>query len=303
MIILKLMDGLGNQMFQYAFGRYLQEIYHENLIFETMKLQKNAVRKLGIHRFDIPLDKHETDSCAICRFANSVENIIFQIVSKGMRIFAEKIFKIPMSGERGYHRMIRWGCYTTNDSITYYSFRKTKKKIKFVRGYFQSEKYFDPIADTVKKELQIKKIDNTAVCDLGKKMEKEDSVCIHIRRGDYIGNKRLDVCTESYYREAVKLMKTRLNAPVFYIFSNTPDDLLWIKKHYDFTKDMYFIDEGTDEFEDLYLMYHCRNHIISNSTFSWWGSYLGDSNITIAPQKWVNSDERQDILRKEWILV
>lgn len=303
MIILKLMDGLGNQMFQYAFGRYLQEIYHEKLIFETMKLRKNAVRKLGIHRFNILLNTHKADSYVTCRFANPVENVLLQIVSKGTRIVAEKIFKIPMSGEQGYHRMIRWGYYTTNDSITYYSFRRTKKKIKFVRGYFQSEKYFDQIADTIKRELKIKKIDNAAVCDLGKKMEKENSVCIHIRRGDYIGNKRFDVCTEEYYREAVKLMETRLNAPVFYIFSNTPEDLLWIKEHYDFTKDMYFIDEGTDEFEDLYLMYHCKNHIISNSTFSWWGSYLGDSNITIAPRKWAKSDERQDILRKEWILI
>ena len=147
------------------------------------------------------------------------------------------------------------------------------------------------------------KIDNLSVQRLADQMKKEDSVCVHIRRGDYIGNKRLEVCTEEYYKRAIELIKTKIRKPVFYIFSNSPFELEWIQNHYAFTKDMYFVNEGNNEHEDLFLMYHCRNHIISNSTFGWWGSYLSNGNITIAPQKWSNSDEQQDILRTGWILI
>ncbi len=295
------MDGLGNQMFQYAFGRYLQEVYHEKIVFETMKLQKGSARKLGIQKFNIPLSSGK--NYCTCKFANPIENIILQFISKTGRWIAEKIFGISMSGENGYHAMIKWGYYTTNDSISYYSFRKTKKKIKFVRGYFQSEKYFNEIENVIKAELTIMKIDNLSVQRLADQMKKEDSVCVHIRRGDYIGNKRLEVCTEEYYKRAIELIKTKIRRPVFYIFSNSPFELEWIQNHYAFTKDMYFVNEGKNEHEDLFLMYHCRNHIISNSTFGWWGSYLSNGNITIAPQKWSNSDEQQDILRTGWILI
>lgn len=303
MIVVKLMDGLGNQMFQYAFGRFLQEVYHEKVVFETMKLQHNSTRKLGIQNFNIPLSNKGNSKDSTCRFASPIENIILQAISKSFRLIAEKIFRISMSGEASYHAMIKWGFYTTNDSISYYTFRKTKKKVKFVRGYFQSEKYFAEISEIIKKELRIKNIDNTIVHRLARQMEKENSVCIHIRRDDYIGNKRFEICTEKYYRQAVELIKEKVKKPIFYVFSNSSSDLKWIKEHYNFTANMHFVEEGKNEFEDLFLMYHCQNHIISNSTFSWWGSYLSNNSITIAPQKWINSDEKQDVLRDEWILI
>ena len=165
-----------------------------------------------------------------------------------------------------------------------------------------SEKYFHEIAPTIKKELRVKEVNSDAVRQLADQMMQENSVCVHIRRGDYIGHPRFDVCTEAYYHRAVDLIRARVDAPVFYVFSNSPAELDWIKEHYPFLEGAHFVKEGRDELDDLYLMYHCRHHIVSNSTFSWWGSYLKlQEGITICPERWLNEEMQQDILLDDWI--
>lgn len=305
MIVVKLMDGLGNQMFQYAFGRYLQTVYHEPMILETMKLQNSAVRRLGIQNLCIPLVDKNPDS-GQCRLATGMENRLLQAFSKTTRTFAQKICHIPMSGEDGYHRMTKWGFYTTTDSITYYPFEYTFKKCKFVRGYFQSEKYFAPVADLLRRELRVRdELLDHEKCLFIRELEECNSVCVHIRRGDYVGSRRYEVCTEDYYQRAMVYISEQTVNPVFYIFSNTNKDLEWVKENYCLPGKLRFVDVGENEFHDLCFMYHCKHHIISNSTFSWWGSYLAkqEGNITVCPRIWVHSDEKQDVLREKWVLL
>lgn len=303
MIIVKLMDGLGNQMFQYAFARYLQVVYNMPIIFETTKLQSGSYRKLGIQFLNIPLVDNKRIGSQECRFATKLENYIFKYISKLVRIYAEKGLHISMNGSDGYNKMIKWGFYTTNDSIIYHPFSKTYKKNIFVRGYFQSEKYFKDIASIIKYELKVKEINNIQVLKLAEKMFKENSICIHIRRGDYIGSKFFEVCTEKYYREAVEYIIEKVKNSMMYVFSNSIEDLVWIKENYTFLGKAYYVSEGNNEFEDLYLMYHCKHHIISNSTFSWWGSYLKENSdgYTICPEKWNNVDTNEDIILSDWI--
>lgn len=300
MIVLKLMDGLGNQMFQYAFARYLQTVYHEPIVFETMRLGKGAVRKFGLDKLDIPLVDGKA-GINTCRMAGKVENRILFFSSKIIREFFEKMTDIPMTGEKAYWKMIQYGFYTTKDATAFYEFKKSKMPVKFVRGYFQSENYFIEIKEIIKKELLVKDVERLK--ELANKLRNEESVCIHIRRGDYIGSRRFEVCTEEYYRKAVDYMVNELDNPKFYVFSNTAQDLQWIKQNYTFLNKAHLTVEGEDEYGDLYLMYNCKHHIISNSTFSWWGSYLSDNEdgITIAPKRWVNADEQQDIILNQWI--
>ena len=298
------MDGLGNQMFQYAFGRYIQTVYKEPIVFETMKLNESSVRRVGIHNCNIPIvEKHP--GAEQCRFAGSAENAVLQGISKGVRIAAEKIFGIPMTGSDSYSKMIKYGYYTTTDSLAYYPFEKTTAKTKFVRGYFQSEKYFEPISPTIKDELKIVRGLTQKAIEQAEIMKNQQSVCVHIRRGDYIGHKRYDVCGYDYYKNAFELMNIKIPNSVYYIFSNSEKDLEWIKNNYKFSVKVNYVTQGKSEFDDLYMMYNCKNHIISNSTFGWWASFLCDNtdNITIAPQQWVKTDEQQDILRDKWICI
>lgn len=299
MIVVKLMDGLGNQMFQYAFGRYLQEVYNEPIVFETTKLNDKSLRRLRIQ--DLNIGDGQIGSW---RMAGKIENLVLRNYSKGVRALMAKRF--GLRGDEGYKRMIRLGFYTTEDPIQYHPFRRSKLPIKFVRGYFQSEKYFAPIKDIIKKEFMVKKSPNDEQKEIISEICGQQSVAIHIRRGDYINSKRFDVCTEDYYVNAVKKMNEILERPVYYVFSNSRSDLEWIKKNHHLpAENIIYMDRGISEIDDLRFMYNCHHHIISNSTFSWWGSYLcvHEGNMTIAPDHWYNDiADYQDIYRPGWII-
>lgn len=303
MIVLKLSDGLGNQMFQYAFGRQLQEYYQTSLLLETARYRSGEQRKVGLQNLSLPLNQ-DRHAGRICRFATPFENMAYAGYARAARAFAEKCLKIPSTGRDGYSRMIRLGLYMTQDSIRYYPFEKSAAPVIFVRGFFQSEKYFHDIAPAIRRELRVKEAGSGTVRLLGERMAVENSVCVHIRRGDYIGHPKFDVCGEAYYRRAVEAVCARVAHPALYVFSNTGEDLSWIRGHYDFLADAHFVREGSSEFDDLYLMYHCRHHIISNSTFSWWGAYLKEGDgLTLCPSRWNNTDQVQDIELADWIRV
>lgn len=298
MIVVKLMDGLGNQMFQYAYARFLQVQYNnEEIVFETTKLGKKAVRKYGLSFLNITNN---------CRVANIFEQYYFMLYSKIVRIIAKKFMKVPQTGEVGFKQMIEWGFYTTEDPIQYYPFKRSKRKRKFVRGYFQSPKYFDSIQSIIKSELLVNTEINERDRKLIDKLQNCQSVCMHIRRGDYIGNVKFDICSESYYQRAMNYCIKNIDSPKFFIFSNTPEDIEWIKNNYHLSGDVIYVNYGNNEFDDLRLMYNCKHFIISNSTYSWWAAYLSNSKekITIAPSRWYRTDEdTSDIFRDNWILI
>lgn len=311
MIYLRISNGLGNQMFQYAFGRQIQEIYHMPLVLEVFRYHDfvEKLRPLGtekkrdflLERLSIPFGNASEDRNG-CVVANGLQSIIVTGRSFLKRCWAKSIRKIPQTGADGYSRMIKRGIYATNDIISFYPFERTNAKSIILHGWFMSEKYFHDIAPTIKKELRVREVSSDAVRQLANRMMQEDSVCVHVRRGDYIGHSRFDVCTEDYFRRAVDYVKECVADPVLYVFSNNPAELDWIREHYPFLEDAHFVKEGQDELDDLYLMYHCRHHIISNSTFSWWGSYLKlQEGITICPERWLNEEMQQDILLDDWI--
>lgn len=306
MIVVGISGGLGNQMFQYAFGRHLQEAYHMPLVLETFRYSHTEkIRTMKLHRLHIPFFRGRVNGGeCICRIASGAENAALFAASMLQKCWAEKVLRIPQTGPEGYARMIPMGVYATRDIVSYYPFEKTNAKFILVRGWFQSEKYFHDVAPMIKNELRVKDVSSDDIRNLAKKMMCENSVCVHIRRGDYVGYSKFDVCTEGYFRRAVDYVKEHVENPVFYVFSNSPKELDWIKENYSFLEGAHFVKEGKDEIDDLYLMYHCRHHIISNSTFSWWGSYLKlQEGITLCPERWLNDDMPQDIELDSWIKI
>ena len=136
-------------------------------------------------------------------------------------------------------------------------------------------------------------------------IENSNSVCVHIRRGDYIGSS-FDICTEAYYQKGMDIIASKVENPTFYIFSNSSEDLQWIKENYHFSYDLVYVDLNNCDYEELRLMYTCKHFIISNSTFSWWGAYLStnEEKVVIAPSKW-NQDYKvvEDLYLDHWIKV
>ncbi|MBI5078278.1 MAG: alpha-1,2-fucosyltransferase [Candidatus Yonathbacteria bacterium] len=183
-----------------------------------------------------------------------------------------------------------------------------KKSHNYIEGYFQSEKNFLNIKDKVLKEFTFKNESKIFLLEKSK-IDKVNSVSVHIRRGDYVSDPKINsthgVCSKEYYEQAMSLMRSKVDSPIFYFFS---DDIEWVKKEFGEHADFKYVSSPSlEEYEELMLMSSCAHNIIANSSFSWWGAYLNKNpnKIVIAPKKWVNiaPDPHPNIIPEGWVRI
>ncbi|MDQ3108544.1 MAG: alpha-1,2-fucosyltransferase, partial [Bacteroidota bacterium] len=135
-----------------------------------------------------------------------------------------------------------------------------------------------------------------------------NSASIHVRRGDYVhsesSNKYHGTCSIDYYERSAKILADQADVNHFFVFSDDPD---WVRANIVLPYPATFVshNQGRESYWDLYLMRHCKHHIIANSSFSWWGAWLNPSTekIVIAPQNWFNdpSASNNEIIPEGWI--
>lgn len=179
----------------------------------------------------------------------------------------------------------------------------------YFKGFYQSEKYFEEVKEDVRKlfTFDLKKANVKSLQVMQQILYEDNSVSLHVRRGDYLNLKHWDsigcVCQLPYYRNALLKIKSMVSEPVFYVFS---DDIEWVKQNLDLDNAIYVDwNNGRDSWQDMMLMSCCRNHIICNSTFSWWGAWLNphDDKIVIAPEQWSKNIESNTVVPQSWIKV
>ena len=166
-------------------------------------------------------------------------------------------------------------------------------------GYWQSERYFKEIAPVIRGDFTLRNMVSFH--------HVPDSVSIHIRRGDYVidpeTTKMHGNLPMSYYHDAVDLIREQVESPYFYIFS---DDPKWVEKNFKIPYP-HAIMRDLSECVDLMLMAGCQHHIIANSSFSWWGAWLGinPDKIIVAPKKWFANGptDTQDLIPKGWLQI
>lgn len=169
----------------------------------------------------------------------------------------------------------------------------------YLIGYWQNEQYFINI-----RELLLEKFIPIDLCDKYFQYEKlitDNTVSLHIRRGDYVSEKHTNefhgICSLDYYNSAIKYF----NNPNIMIFT---DDIEWVKNNINFKNSI--IIDGLSESENIYLMSKCTNNIIANSSFSWWGAWLNNKidKKVISPNKWFNNIDANNnckIVPTSWI--
>jgi hypothetical protein len=172
----------------------------------------------------------------------------------------------------------------------------TYKENLLLNGYFQSEKYFKKNSDIIKKLFYINEED---IKNVSTKYDTKNLTCVHVRRGDYLKFKDFHfTCDINYYKNAINL----INDTKFIFIS---DDIDWVKST--FKSDNFLYSDLNDEILDLTLITMCKNVIISNSSFSWWGAYLNSNNgKIIAPKKWFGPSghkDTQDVIPNDWIII
>lgn len=180
----------------------------------------------------------------------------------------------------------------------------------YISGFWQSEKYFLPIADEIRQDFCFKNEPSTENLNSLSKIRSTNSISVHVRRGDYVNFAKTNLlhgtCSIDYYRNAIALIEKTIQNPVYFFFSN---DIGWVKKNIPIQGEHYFIENnsGPSSFEDLRLMSNCRHNIIANSSFSWWGAWLNnnDQKIVITPKKWMNNSSipTPDLIPVSWIRI
>lgn len=274
MIFVRITGGLGNQMFQYAFARALQARG------EKVVLQWHGHRTKSRHNGCELDDVFETPLSRKIRVANESPLL------NARAWFARKTGRRREPKNIGYNP----------------EFLDANKG--YLDGYWQTEKYFSDMAETIRDDFRFKPLTGAKNLELEKRISSEPCVSIHVRRGDYVNHPGLGgICTADYYRHALERLDAAHSAATRIVFS---DDIPFCREFLA-SQDAVFVDwnRGEDSWMDMALMSRCTHHIIANSSFSWWGAWLDGKRegMTIGPEKWFSDaaeNTNPDIYPASW---
>lgn len=305
MIILTLGGGLGNQMFQYAFARKLQkETGDETLKFTGYHLRGTGNSEKMLFNLNI------RDGITFCTEEEQRE--VERVQEKALKeLHYYKVLSRHLwrgAAPWKLYQLSKKGIYSTYSAYNVQKYEISHAPVKYVEGAYQTHLYWEDMIPELREELKVK----TAPSEENKKLIAEmagcESVCVHIRRGDYLAPEfaHLNVCDEKYYMEAMTKMKAQKPDAVFYIFTNNHKEVEWIREHYNFDGfTVRYVDLDNPDYEELRLMYSCKDFIISNSTYSWWGQFLSNNpdKIVMAPGVWNREMNADGIYMKEWQVI
>lgn len=283
MIIIKALGGLGNQLFQYAlYQKFISQ-------GKTVKFDFSQIYENGIENELCIFDQNivEANSNEIS-YLGDCNNSILNRIRRKFKIYKKTFFIEKAS----------------------YTFDKTVLTLDnvYLWGYWQTELYFASISNELKNKIIFPSITEQHNIHYANAIKKTPNpVSIHIRRGDYLSkqfvNQYGNICTDEYYESAIAFIKSKIDNPHFFIFTNDPK---WAKEKY--VNSSFTVVEGNNgktSFRDMQLMALCKHNIIANSSFSWWGAWLNnhDNKIVICPKKWCNNKPSPDISLNTWIKI
>lgn len=290
MIIIRIWEGLGNQLFQYAFARKLQtmgkEVYLDIREDHTSDYSYfYSKREYLLNHFNIKLkqaSEKDIEKYSYIQERNKLERLKCNL--SDMKLWPNKYIEEKNAWE--YH-----GEYN-NLRGNYY-----------LKGWFQRPFFFEDIRPQLLEELTLKEDINISK-ELENFLEIPNTVAIHIRKGDYKISAHSFLPIQ-YYKKGIDYMDSHIANPQYLIFST---DLEWVKEKLGDYTNYHYIDEfgKFKDYEELMIMSRCAHNIICNSTFSWWAAWLNQNHdkIVLAPNGWSGSKRVSDcMVLKDWIRI
>jgi hypothetical protein len=300
MIVVKLFGGLGNQLFQYAFGKKLSLQTNQKLYLEIEAGFKNDPyqRNYNLSPFNVHENLLKNDPISMDMYHLSTDK----------KHGRGKIKNYLLGFKRHNWQLI------TEKNLEYDLTIEAIKKHTYLEGFWQSENYFKDVREEILQDFQLKaslKNDNALI---SKKMSDVVSVSLHIRRMHGVklpGQQHhkihggLDL---AYYQKAIDIIAAQHPNLELFVFS---DDIEWAKENFKSRFPVEFMSQNDDahNYLDLVLMSQCKHQIIANSTFSWWGAWLNQNpeKIVIAPKIWFVDQkmnvQTRDLIPSDWIRI
>ena len=297
-VVVRLEGGLGNQLFQLSHGLALQKKHGGTLMFDRRHIRNIPERSAVLY--------HVTD----LKYDGFVKRLISVFLGFYSTMCIRVVHRVYGRCDAASKVLSAIGVYHS-DTTRYRKLHKPSMlPFVYLHGNWMSERYFDFAVDRVRSTILTQGLIGNKFLGLAKEISVTNSVAVHIRRGDYLSDEwreKLDVCDGSYYSRAVDSIIDKLESPVFYIFTNTNEDSIWIRDNYKFfPNNTVFVEPADSDLEHFALMVACDHFILANSTFSWWASYLSLNNekVVVAPSRWNREVwDMQDIFLSEWTIV
>lgn len=292
--VVKLSDGLGNQMFQYAFAKLLEKYCPGQVKLDVGwfpefggRLRCATPRSYALGQFRLSLPVVEPAHTMRLMYGSLLPGLMHRLHLR-RNLYKER------------------DLYLTEQSLA------SLPRVSVLRGFFQKAAFAEPVRAELLRDFAV---DNSTLDEANRAMLEriaaagDGAVAVHVRRGDYLNPKNsavFGVCPPEYYAEAERRLQERVDAPLhLFIFSDDPD---WVEQNYATDLPITCVRVNTVEnpVQDLNLMRHCRHAIIANSTFSWWGAWLMEhpQRVVVAPRLWAERNpEARGILPQDWLRV
>jgi hypothetical protein len=292
-IVVQVTSGLGNQMFSYAAGRGISDRLGAHLSFRRARNLREGVRTYGLCHFRTKV--REATLLQQFRIGISLQKPAQRMAQALGPSVARHLYAVIQDQGQGFTPQLF-----------------PRDQPMFLRGFWQSEKYFDHIQDQIRNEfafvLPPREIDR-AVLD---RIRSTESVAVHVRRGDLVANPeyaaKYYVQEPAYYQAAAQVLRQMGKPLHFFVFSDDPD---WPRANLSLGDNVDFecgpAAQGREDWRDLQLMSQCKHHVIANSTFSWWAAWLATfpGKQVIAPRLWVrgSNEPPPDLIPATWKLL
>jgi hypothetical protein len=291
-LIIRIKGGLGNQLFSYAAARRLALVNNVELVIDHISgftKDYEYRRQYALDNFQIPVRK-----------ATKFERLE-PFGSYRRWILKQQSRRQPFSSR----------CYLEQEGRDFdrrlLSFKITKTT--YLEGYWQSENYFKDIESLIRQDLKILPPEDYQNRAISEKINNCVSVSIHVRWFDKPGVNGIHNLSSDYYHNSLKLIEAQVNNPHYFLFSDNPEAA--IEKLNIPSERVTFVSHNqgdSNAYADLWLMSQCRNFITANSTFSWWGAWLGSNKdkIVITPDTQIDGITAwgfDGLIPPEWIKI
>jgi len=285
MIITEINGGLGNQLFQYAAGLSLSFRHQTPLKTAVQFKHADTSRSLGLSHFNLNLIEASKEDVNQLYTGSAIERAIQALLPPQFKhVYKEKHFAYQSE------------------------FEKLGRNV-YLKGYWQSERYFLPIANLVKDTFILQPQYYSKVLPLIEELNQTESVSIHVRKGDYLLHPYSEYYASlesAYYNNALAALHENLPQLKIFVFT---DDPKWVKENLALPLPYTLISgvQTTSMYEDFQAMLSCKHHIIANSSFSWWTAWLSEreGKKVVAPKEWFKNgpSDTADLIPNSWLIV
>ncbi|MEM1327109.1 MAG: alpha-1,2-fucosyltransferase [Bacteroidota bacterium] len=289
MIVVRLKGGMGNQLFQYAFGKRIAAQLGTEVQFDLSALLDRSKKDMVFRNYDLDIFNVNPTFLQDADYLNFIYKLKSSSVGRWQRRRAEK--GKTYIKETQFHVMPELLTSPPDDAL--------------YDGWWQSERYFEQVGEVLRNDLQFVDALLLESQQLNDQIQTTNAICLNVRRTDFLKTPDLNTTNLDYFLKGARYIAERVESPHFFVFS---DDMDWCETNIRLEQPTTYVShthKGRKFGNYLRLMSQCDHFIIPNSSFAWWAVWLsgGKDKMVVAPKHWFANSvyDTSDLVKASWV--